>query len=256
MRDAHNIEFVFKYHPRTPKRAIHDALGAHVGKSIGIAINAVEIYGANHALKDFFDATYPLKDVKGGVTTLHSRVPGLPIKKIKKMNQVIDIKRGLYTTHNLESLVHYKDLSVLVALDIFTDNPDRHNKNFLFDKKTNIFYAIDMDHSFNNAYALLYTPAEYNFCTMATRAYNFLITRKKTHLSREKINALKIIQKILIQLVQHNSPERLYIEWIALADKANFKYSVREQEKIKKYLTYNAAEVTKLLDLLDTIIDQ
>ena len=37
LTDAAKNQFVLKYHPRGPKRAIHDALGAYIGKSIGLS---------------------------------------------------------------------------------------------------------------------------------------------------------------------------------------------------------------------------
>lgn len=243
IQDALQRNFVLKYHPRGAKRAIHDALGAFIGKSIGININEVEI----------FSATYPFETSQIGVSTLHLCVPGIAIREMKHMNKKICIKRGIRKEKTLENITAYKELCDIVAFDIFIDNTDRHNGNLFFDKETGHFYAIDMDHGFKSAFTLAYTPHDYDFNTVATRTYRFIKTLKKEKLSNQTITALKKMQQILLLLNDLYPPTIMFKEWMLLAQKAHVIYNQREQEKIKKYLEYNTCEMRRLIDLLNEI---
>jgi hypothetical protein len=240
VHDAAQHHFVLKYHPRGPKRAIHDALGAYIGKSIGININEVELFAAN-----------PIGQSLDGVTTLHTLVPGKAVRNIKTMDKNICIKRGIRKEKTLRNLVEYKQLCDIIAFDIFVDNTDRHNGNLFFDRQTGLFYAIDLDHGFKSAFTLAYTSHEYDFVTVATRTYRFIKTLKKSVLSHNESTALKRVQQMLLLLINLYPPALLFDEWMLLAQKANVRYNPREQEKIKKYLEYNAGEVERLIVLLD-----
>lgn len=243
-------QFLIKYHPRGPKRAIHETLCAQIGKSIGLHINEVEIFAADHLFNTFFTEINPLEPYQIGITTLHTRVPGTAIRSIKKMDKEICIKKGLRKERHLKSLTKYMQLCDIVAFDIFIDNTDRHNGNFFFDKKSGQFYVIDMDHGFKNASALIYSDQDYCFDTLATRAYHFIKTVQKRSLSSQEIKVLKRIKRNLQILIALYSPELLFDEWMQIAEKAHFSYSPREQAKIKKYLAYHIQEVGRLIDLL------
>jgi hypothetical protein len=245
IQDALQNNFVLKYHPRGPKRAIHDALGAFIGASIGININEVEVFPAQYQF---------ITTSQTGVATLHICVPGTAIREIKKMDGKICIKRGIRKEKTLNNIAAYKELCDIVAFDIFIDNTDRHNGNIFFDKKTGHFYAIDMDHGFKSAFTLPYTPHEYDFSTVATRTYRFIKTLKKEDLSRQEIKALKRVQQTLQRLVILYPPVRLFEEWMLLAQKAHIIYNQREQAKIKKYLAFNDYTIQELISLLNETI--
>jgi len=248
--DAHQHHFVLKYHPRGPKRAIHDALGAYIGKSIGLNINEVELFAANNPFNELFNDINPLKETHIGITTLHTLVPGKAIREIKSMDKGICIKRGIRKEKTLRNLIQYSELCDIIAFDIFVDNTDRHNGNLFFDTQTGLFYAIDLDHGFKSAFTLAYTPHEYDFVTVATRTYRFIKTLKKVDLSHQEIAALKRVLQTLQLLIDLYPPTTAFNEWMLLAQKANVTYNPREQEKIMKYLEYNASEVQKLIILL------
>lgn len=240
--DAAHHHFVLKYHPRGPKRAIHDALGAYIGKSIGLNINEVELFAIN-----------PIGQSQDGVTTLHTLVPGKAVRNIKAMDKKICIKRGIRKEKTLRNLVEYKQLCDIIAFDIFVDNTDRHNGNLFFNGQTGLFYAIDLDHGFKSAFTLAYTPHEYDFVTVATRTYRFIKTLK--NLSHSEIAALKRVQQTLQSLANLYPSAVLFEEWMLLAQKAHVIYNPREQEKLKKYLEYNAGEVERLIALLNKVIE-
>ncbi len=252
VQDAVGRQFVLKYHPRGPKRAIHDTLGAYVGKSIGLHINEVEIFSPHHPFNQLFNDINPLEPSQFRVTTLHTRVPGTSVKSIKKINNEICIKRGLCKEKHLESLTKYMQLCDMVAFDIFIENTDRHNRNLFIDVITGEFYAIDMDHGFKSALALVNIARDYDFDTLAVRVYEFVKMLQKQKLSSQEIKVLKRIHHTLQRLVDLYPPAILFDEWMAIAQKGDVVYSPREQKKIKKYLEYNAQEVCRLISLLDT----
>lgn len=254
LTDATDNQFVLKYHPRGAKRAIHDTLGAYIGKSIGLRINEVEIFSPHHPFNTLFSDINPLDSSQIGITTLHSRVPGKALREIKKMNEEIAIKCGIRKEKTIDNITQYKELRDIIAFDIFADNTDRHNGNIFFDKKTEHFYIFDLDHGFKSAFTLAYTSDDYDFNTVATRTYRYIKTLKKRKLSAAHIQALKQVQQTLQKLINLYPPALLFQEWMDLAQKADVFYTLREQEKIKKYLIYHANEVTHLIMLLDHII--
>ena len=253
LHDSDNNEFVLKYHPRGIKRAIHDTLGAYIGKSIGIHINAVEIFSPHDPFTAQFQHINPLPPSHFGVITLHSRVPGIQVKHIKHLNAEIYIKRGLCKEKHLQNVTHYIQLCDIVAFDIFIDNTDRHNRNIFFDVATDLFYAIDMDHGFKSANALIDIPGDYDFDTLATRAYDFFASFKKGALSKQEVKALKRVKQTLQKLAQLYPPAALFDEWMAVAHKADYIYKPREQRKIRKYLEHNTRQVERLIGLLGEI---
>ena len=256
LTDAAGKQFVLKYHPRGPRRAVHETLGAYIGKSIDLHINEVEIFAPHHSFNTLFSEINPMNSSQNGITTLHSRVPGQAVRTIKKMNAEICLKCGIRKEKTVENIIQYKELGDIIAFDIFIDNTDRHNGNIFFDKKTGHFYAIDMDHGFKSAVTLVYTPHDYDFDTVATRTYKYIKTLKKSRLSAAHIQALKQVERTLRKLATLYPPAILFAEWMLLAEKASVFYTVRDQEKIKKYLTYHAHAVQHLITLLDEIIAQ
>lgn len=252
LSDHNDNQFVLKYHPRGPKRAIHDTLGAYIGKSIGLNINEVEVFAADDQFNELFEHINPLEASQVGITTLHIRVPGKSVREYKNMNENIYIKKGLCRERHMQSLLKYPQLCKIVAFDIFVDNNDRHNGNIFFDMATQKFHAIDMDHAFKSAYALIYTDHEYCFDTLASRAYDFIKTIKKRGLSSQEIKNLTTIECTLQKLVELYPAHILFDEWMKIAEKGHVDYSPREKKKIKKYLEYHIHEVKKLIDLLQS----
>jgi hypothetical protein len=252
LQDANQHEFVLKYHPRGPQRAIHDTLGAYIGASINLRINKVEIFSQTNPCYTNFLLINLSAPLHKSITTLHTRVPGNAIRSDKKRDEEIYIKKGLCKEKHLQTLCEHKELCDIVAFDIFIDNMDRHNGNLFFDPKTGHFYAIDMDHAFNAAYALPYTIKEYSFITLATRAYEFISMLKK--LSPDETKVLRRLAHILKKLSALYNAESLFIEWMHIAEKAHFSYSPRQQAKIRKYLKYHLSHVKRLIELIETII--
>ena len=236
VEDAHNKQFVLKY-PRSPNHALNDALGAEVGKSIGVNINDVKIFPPHDPSLSSVDI-FPHH-----IKTLHTLVPG---NEVRKMSAVItsffSIRAGLNNKAKLESLTTHKDLYKIIALDIFLNNSDRHNGNLFYDEENDHFYAIDMDAIF------------YKKCLLATKAGNFIKGLLKKKLSAQETTALKNLHKILDDLMEQYPPEKLCELKKRLAAQADYAYSELEQETFRELVEHNFNEIKRLQRRLERLI--
>lgn len=286
LKDAAGNNFVLKNH-YSPKYAIHETIATQVGESVGININHLEIFSKENLS---FDKYVGNKYVKKGIKTLHTHMPGCVVREEKSMHDKINVYRGLSNYDNLTTLAQFINLCDIVALDIFTNNFDRNNGNifivqnsrrlctfdtdFFIDQKMDPeFYAIDMDHAFNNILDLssdkISSGCELDFILsddlLATRTYNFLEEQKEIHLyvhgsaSKEKIfssaeiKALKRVNKVLGKMMNEYTPEKLYNEWMDIAEKVNYTYTPNKKENIKIALEYNFHECRRLHSKIDEL---
>jgi hypothetical protein len=272
LKDAKNKDFIIKYHPHT-KRAIHETIATQVGETVGININHVEVFPKQSSY--FLDSSWYLKDI---VATLHTIVPGCEAYKTS-IYEDLTIEGGLSNSRNLETIAQFVKLSDIIALDIFTNNPDRHCGNifinqrtkrihaldpdfFIDQKKNPQFYAIDMNYSFSNIVFVADTENELHDILfknlLATKAYDFLEEEEiagKKFLPQE-IKALRRVNKVLDKMIKEWSPEKLYNEWMNVADKINYSYTPGTKENIKIALEYNFHEVKRLRSKIDELTKQ
>lgn len=232
LEDAKKDKFVLKYH-RGPEYAIAEALATKMGKSIGININDVTILPPQSPhVKDYID---------NQITTLHTHVPGDEVQQTDLCSK-IDICGGLANNANLKSVTEDPQLSDIVAVDIFTNNPDRHNGNFFFDSATQQFYAIDMDYTFRR---------EYN---IPGRVYHFLSHHQNTNqsFSPQAIEAIKRINEILSKLLYKYTPQQMHKELANL--EAITGYTFKNREDFKRFLQCHYCQTKNLHFYLNRLI--
>src|SRR5579862_6681340 len=227
VEDANGKKFILKY-PRTPDNALHDALGAYVGKALGININDVQIFPPHEPSLSSVDI-WPDQ-----MKTLHAFVPGTEIRKMTKSLKYFTLKGGLCTKIKLENITKHTDLYKIMALDIFLNNADRHNGNIFYDEINNHYYAIDMDALFSKKGLI------------ATRAGNFIKNFDKKRLSQKEKAVLKKLQIFLDHLMAEFPPERLCELKKELAAQAQYKYTELEQNTFQKLIEYNFSELKRL----------
>lgn len=242
LKDHNQQTFVFKMY-RSTENAIHEALGSYIGTSVGIRINKVRIIPAKMPFVGK-DATCKY------AATLHTCVPGVEIAQIDNMPYSVDIYGGLKSVDNLKSLIHNGDLCDIVALDIFLNNFDRHSGNYLFDQKTDHYYAIDMDHIF---YAARTVPnmIDEEACdipqalagifqnNVASNAYWFLKRLTREELSDEEVTALKRVASTLKILLSTYPPQKLFDAWMWQAQQADYIYTDAKKGYIRTMIHYN-----------------
>lgn len=273
VKDTHNEQFIVKYNTKgylghNSEPSIHEMLGAKIGLAAHININDVTIFPA-------YDTSLQSVDVYPNTTkTLHTLVPGKEVAN-SSMPYRIDICSALTSYENLISLTYHKNLCEIAALDIFTSNIDRHNGNLFFDAKTNQFYAIDMDWMLNDIYQisnndknismsmlikdLIYSTHRNPFgpfeCQLlATRVYNFIKNIDPKKLSAKEIEALKEVKLTLQKLQAAYPPQKLYAEWMNIAQQAQYTYSSKKQQCIRYIIAYNHREITKICAYIDYIL--
>jgi len=148
-------------------------------------------------------------------------------------------------------MAEHEDLSKMVALDTFIANTDRCTKNYFYDKKSNHFYAIDLESSFNH-----------NVAFYACQCIDSLIKNKTDRFSDKEFQALIVYRKTLKLLIQNNSPEDMYKKMIDFALQGNIisrslRFSVLDTLKTyESSIKENYNSCKKLVVLLDRLIGQ
>jgi len=252
VNDNNKQTFIIKSYCNS-EHAIHEALGASVGTSVGIRINKVKI------IPPHINCVGKQGDC---AATIHTCVPGIEVCNIDTMRNAFDVYGGLSCVAHLKSLVDYDDLCSIVALDIFLDNFDRHNGNLFFDDKTGLFYAIDMDRIFWPALAFP-TGIEpydamwntYGFTeSISVKAYNFLSTLKPATLSSQEIVALNHVRDWLNKLIVCYPCSKLYNLWMNLAQQAVYEYSAVKKGYIESLIDYNCSQAQRVVVELDRLV--
>ncbi|HEX4069183.1 MAG TPA: hypothetical protein VHX42_03720 [Candidatus Babeliales bacterium] len=269
IEDAHKKQFILKYNTKnhciTPdaEPSIHETVGAKIGIAADININDVKIIPAH-------DTSLQSVDKYPHITkTVHTVVPGTEVDKVALADH-INICGALIGQRNLTSLTLNKDLCKIAALDIFTSNIDRHNGNLFIDNNTNRFYAIDMDWIFNDIYNIpnsehiTYIPQNFTALReflqkpydrfLATQVYTFLKNIDPKKLSDKEIEALKEINSTLQKLQAAYPPNKLFTEWMDIAQQAHYTYSIQKQQCIRYLLEYNHREISKICAQINRIL--
>ncbi|HEX4068767.1 MAG TPA: hypothetical protein VHX42_01590 [Candidatus Babeliales bacterium] len=227
VEDANNKKFILKY-PRTPNNALHDVLGAEVGKAVGININDVQIFPPHEPSLSSVDI-YPDQ-----MKTVHAFVPGTEIRKMDVALKYFTLKGGLTNKAKLANITKHTDLYKIMALDIFLNNADRHNGNLFYDEKNNHYHAIDMDALFSRRGFL------------AARAGHFIKHFDKKRLSQKAKITLKKLYDFLDNLMTQFPPERLCELKKSIAAQAQYDYTELEQKTFQKLVESNFVELKRL----------
>ncbi len=269
VQDAHNKQFILKYNTKinhlipNQEPLIHEMLGAKIGLAANININDVTIVPAHDTSLQSVDSHPHL------AKTLHTVVPGKEVADCT-MTYNLNLCGALTSNNNLHSLTFHKNLCEIAALDIFTSNIDRHNYNLSFDALKNEYHAFDMDYSFYDVY---YIPNSGNIpyiprnltafiqlhnkpvaLFLATKVYNFLKEIDPKQLSYAEIEALKTVNTTLEKLQAAYPPKKLYVEWMNIAQQAQYAYSSEKKQCIRYLIAYNHLEITKIRAQLNRII--
>lgn len=234
VEDANKAQFIAKFHSHAGQ-AIAEALSAQIGIDTGLNINEVQFIDIAKNIAD----SVPNDQNTKLFTTLHSIVPGQEVY-CQDINDTVSIRGGLMRNTNFRSLLAFKTLCPIVALDIFTDNYDRHNGNLFFENVSQQFYAIDMDYAFCKITGapLFFMPLDQRD-SMALNVYAFLkeYQGSEKKLSEDERDALQRIKCILEKMIALYSPKKLYDAWMKLALRINRQYTPREKIAIAKILT-------------------
>ena len=111
----------------------------------------------------------------------------------------------------LEWMKKHPQLILIVALDTFLCNHDRHRGNLFYRAKTDSFCAIDMDSAY-----------KHNLCAISCKNFMAMLNDPKLRLSNKEIYILIEFRKHLQFLIDKHGPRNTLIMYDYFADKAGF----------------------------------
>jgi len=247
-----NIRYLLKQ-KKTPSKqfsVVRDALAAYIAKDLKIA-QSVQIIPAKKEFSGKRNKYWP--------ATLHSIAAGKTLwsQPESKYYRLSLKQRGRRVLNQwlTETIIHqitwHKQLPIIIGLDLFLCNTDRHRGNLFYDPKTDCFCAIDMDNIYRR--------------DLPSFAYQKLLLMIKAHkkFTKPEIKALKRVGKTLRFLLERYSVNHLIDKLHFFVKQAgfvpgSFLYTEKIVKKIarhEKTIIQSRASAYKLLSLLDTIID-
>lgn len=259
LKNIKGKRFIVKQKQQKPLRwymgVAREKLGFEVALAGDVSVNSVDIIPDRDIFPGKYDDKVP--------ATFHEVVPGTKVtylpKKLKwlkvyiqqPMKVSVDQRSWGLTRPVIANMALHPDLPRIVAFDTFIANADRHRGNFFYDKKSNRFYAIDLESSFNKELAIY-----------ACDLIAWMINNNNEELSAQELVGLRVYRDVLKKLVKKYSPEILYEKLLEFAIQGGILEKISKshlflitrtcKQRIKK--NYGACE--DLVDLLDTFIKQ
>ena len=153
----------------------------------------------------------------------------------------------------IDQMTWHKQLPIIIALDLFICNTDRHGGNLFYDPKTDNFCAIDMDGIYRK-----------NVPEMACEKLTMMMNMYHKKFTMKEVIALIKVKKTLKSLLTNYTSKHLINKFNFFIQKAGFiKGSSLYTERIEKKVAHHElmivesrASVHKLIALLDKIINK
>lgn len=215
---------------------VRDAITAHIAESFGSALgldsdlaHRVDIIPAGKKLRG--------KPRKDWPATIHTIAPGKMVKAQDTRYNSMNIKQADigFRRDMLVWMAKHERLIMMVALDTFLCNHDRHRGNLFYTPSTDLFCAIDMDSAFR-----------YNLCALACENFTKMINNRKLALSSKEIQVLSTYRKHLQFLIDNYRPEDTLNMYNYFAEKAGFvEGSDLYTEKVAQELESNRAMIVQ-----------
>ncbi len=233
---------------------IRDCLSAYVAESVNIPTHRVFLISPH--------CSFPGKRFAKAPATFHTFASGLPIREQSSQYDTIRLQqrwkdkwsycqKGL-TVEVIINMALHNDLPLIVALDTFIGNSDRHKGNLCYDRKIDRFCGIDMDDTFNK-----------NLCKVACDHVRVMLKDKDLVFTQQEIAGLKLYNSTLKKLIDKNQPYKLQKKLDHFMKEAGFvpgnkfytaiKYKVCHYTMIIKE-SYQSAK--KLVKHVDQLIEQ
>jgi hypothetical protein len=251
--DGHRYLLKQKKDARKQLAVVKDALAAYIAKKLNIAQRII-IIDANKKFPGKIKESWP--------ATLHTIAPGetIRVQRQSKYN-ALRLKqkwaqaesfndKGL-TSAIINFMTWHEQLPIIVALDLFIGNSDRHPGNLCYDPTTDTFFAIDMDDTFNK-----------DLCLLAYKKLKVMMHDKNVSFTKEEIAALACMRDVLHFLIRKNKPRDVIAKLYTFAHKAGFdKESKMYNENVRRKLLFyermiiqTYASANQLVTLLDSIV--
>jgi|SRR5579862_907552 hypothetical protein len=241
---------------KTRISVIRDALASYIARKLKIA-HSVEIIS-------------PEDDISGKIyqhcpATLLTVAPGKIIRHLGENHKFFTLSLQQRNLEELDEkilnkwldatiisqITWHKQLPVIVALDIFLCNSDRHRGNLFYDDETDSFCAIDMDNIYRR-----------NLPAFAYQNLEKMINIDKKKFTQEEIQAITKMKKTLEFLLQNYTPKKIIAQLYTFARQAGYvddgsevnKSITKKIKSHKKIIKQSYQSSRKLISLLDGII--
>jgi len=183
---------------------VRDSITAYIAESFNIA-HQVEVIPA--------DKSFPGKIRKHWPATIHTVAPGFMIKKQNTPYRKMNIKQAEkgFRRDMLPWMIKHPQLVIIVALDTFLCNHDRHRGNLFYNNETDSFCAIDMDSAF-----------KYNLAALACKNFTKMFKTDVYSFTKKEILALIKYKDALEFLLEQHHPNDTIAMYDEFCEKAGF----------------------------------
>ena len=232
--------------------AIREALAAYIAQDLHIA-HSVKII----AIED---------DISGKVNvqspaTLHTIAAGKSVRSqpesrysqlCLKQRSPEDLLLGRWLTEEIiDQITWHKQLPLIIALDLFISNTDRHGDNLFYDPVTDRFCAIDMDNIFRR-----------DLPELARKKLIIMVKIQKKKFTKEEIVALTSVRNTLQFLSRRHSPNdiiaKLHFFAQQISNKKNSvihsKVMIKKIKSHEKMIIKSHKSLYRLIGVLNEII--
>ena len=196
---------------------------------------------------------FPGKLITEWPATLHTIAPGKMIKELDTKYTRMDIKQGEigFRREMLTWMTKHPVLLLIVAIDTFLCNHDRHRGNLFYLPSKDSFCAIDMDSSY-----------KHNLCAFACKNFSAMIGNKNLRLKKEEIAALKKYKEYIEYLIEAHPMEMTLDQYNFFAEQAGFVpgaelYTQKvelELERNRRMIKESYKDVQRLIPILEKLI--
>src|SRR5579863_6729329 len=241
---------------QTIPSVFRDALASYIARKLKIA-HAVEIISPENDIpgKVYQHCPATLLTVARGKIIRHLAenhkffTLSLQQRNLEELDEKI-LNKWLDATI-ISQITWHKQLPVIVALDIFLCNSDRHLGNLFYDDETDSFCAIDMDNIYRR-----------NLPAFAYQNLEKMINIDKKKFTQEEIQAITKMKKTLEFLLQNYTPKKIIAQLYTFARQAGYvddgsevnKSITKKIKSHKKIIKQSYQSSRKLISLLDGII--
>ena len=233
---------------------VRDALAAYIAKDLGIA-HKVEIISPTENCSGKIYSMRPgalLTIARGAIISSQqeSKYYNLCLKQRTVSDDLLP-HRWL-NEKIIYQITWHKQLPIIIGLDLFICNTDRHGGNLFYDPDTDSFCAIDMDNIFRRD-----LPA------LACEKLNIMIKERKSF-TREEIEALISVRNTIQFLLDKYPPKRLIEQLHLFIKQAGFEeggtlYTEKIARKIARHervIIESRASALRLIEILNKIINR
>jgi len=226
---------------------VMERLSSHIAQLMDFPVNRVRII--NKEIK------FPGKKYNNVPATLHLKVPGLRVNKLKNKYRNVRLRQRCgpkisrekwgRTREVIHHMARHPDLTVIAAFDTFMCDHGRHGSNLFYDEKSDRFYSIDLEKCF-----------KFNLSEIA-----YENIKREPKFTKDELAGLKQYKEILQKMIDEFPPERLHALFDAIIKEAVLPDKIMTDKRMQSKITQfkrmmsqsyeSAKKLVKLLEKLD-----